>query len=109
MKKVLPYAVAAILLGAVTMLVPVMVLESICYDALTYANGERRPPSWCCPAEASRASNIPFEGGDGGETDTYGLTLATSPLSNILSAGLMLVPSFLVALGVFIYMKKRVF
>jgi len=108
MKKVLPYAVAAILLGAVTMLVPVMVLESICYDALTYGIGEGTP-RWVCPAEASKASNIPTdqETLDGGET--YRLTLITSPLSNILYAGLMLVPSFLVALGVFIYMKKRVF
>jgi len=91
MKKVLPYAVAAILLGAVTMLVPVMVLESICYDALTYGNGE-----------VAAARGKTFEA-----LNTLGLE--TSPLSNILSAGLMLVPSFLVALGVFIYMKKRVF
>jgi hypothetical protein len=109
MKKVLSYAVAAILLGTVTMLVPVKMLESICYDALTYGNGEVVPSRWCCPAEASEASNIPSEQGtlDGGEIHRF--TLETSPLSKILYAGFMLVPSFLVALGVFIYTKKRVF
>lgn len=106
MKKALSYAVAAILLGTVTMLVPVKMLESICYDALTYGNGERRPPSWCCPSQADKAeAMLSARALDTGET----LGLAASPLSNILYAGLMLVPSFLVALGVFIYMKKRVF
>ena len=104
MKKVLSYAVAAILLGTVTMLVTVKMLESICYDALTYGNGEV-DPRWC-PSEASKArAMVPARTFDTVNT----LRLETSSLSNILSAGLMLVPSFLVALGVFIYMKKRVF
>ena len=105
MKKILPYAAAAILLGTVTMLVPAMLLRpNYYYGQLASGYGKVVPDR--CP-EAYKAYRIPMEGGtlDGGET--FGLT--RSPLSNILSAGLMLIPSFLLALGVSLYLKKRVF
>ncbi|NIR87798.1 hypothetical protein GWO13_09695 [Candidatus Bathyarchaeota archaeon] len=100
MKKIISYAMAAILLGTVTMLVPAMFLEYVCYDPLAFGYGEAA--SRCVPSQANKAV--------GGETwdrrEAIGLT--ASPLSNILPAGLMLIPSFLLALGVSLYLKKRI-
>jgi len=92
MKKILSYAVAAILLGTVTMLAPVMLLKSNYYGARAMFAGHARPPS------------LDAETLDRGEA----LGRAISP-SNLLSAGLMLIPSFLLALGVSLYLKKRIF
>ena len=102
MRKILSYAVAAILLGTVTILVPAMLLESIFYDPLASSYGEFVPR--CLPSQANKAA----EGYSWDEyVETFGLT--ESPLINLLPAGFMLIPSFLLALGVSLYLKKRVF
>ncbi len=99
MKKILSYAVAAILLGTVTMLVPAMLLESIYYGRLANGYGYGEVAFMRCQSEAEKAVVL-----DGGEA--FGI--ARFP-SNLLSAGLMLIPSFLLALGVSLYLKKRIF
>ncbi len=105
MKKTLYYAVAAILLGTVTMFAPAMLLRSIYYDRLGPHFGEIDSKS-CM--EAGRAPQS-FWTDDGAKLDRgEALERVISP-SNLRSAGLMLVPSFLLALGVAIYLKKRIF
>jgi hypothetical protein len=99
MKKALAYAVTAILLGTVTMIAPLMLLTP--GDIRLFASGDgEKAPTYCPPVETL----------DGGNTlDERGfLGRATSP-SNISSAGLMLIPSFLIALGAFLYFKIRIF
>ena len=102
MKKILSYAVAAILLGTVTMLAPTMLLGSIYYDPLATGYGKVVPR---CPASFETNKGVGDYSLD--TKESFGLTI--SPLSNILSAGLMLVPSFLLALSVYLYLRKRVF
>jgi len=102
MRKVLSYAAAAILLGTVTMLAPLMLLESSYYGQLAL-RAQRAPSMYC--SEAEKAHGI-----DNGETwDLREFGLTKPPLLNLFSAGLMLIPSFLLALGVSLYMKKRIF
>ena len=98
MKKVLLYVVTAILLGTVTMVAPLMILKPTYYELIT-----------------SREKNVPtgstdflntLDGGEGTFEKGGVLERAVSP-SNLSSAGLMLIPSFLIALGVSLYLKKR--
>jgi hypothetical protein len=105
MKKILSYAVAAILLGTVTMLVPTMLFESYSYGQVTFGYEGNVPMP--CPSEAYKRKAVPLDGGEWDEGEALGLT--RSPLSNILPAGLLLIPSFLLALGVSLYLKKRMF
>jgi len=92
MKKVLLYVATAILLGTVTMLAPVMLLRSDRYDHVAFVG-----------RSASKHFSTETQALDREE----GLGRAVSP-PNILSAGLMLIPSFLLALGVSLYLKKRI-
>ncbi|UCE16547.1 MAG: hypothetical protein JSV12_02750 [Candidatus Bathyarchaeota archaeon] len=92
MKKVLLYVATAILLGTVTMLAPVMLLKSDRYDQMVLVG--RSAKHFVIPETKAL---------DRGE----GLGRAVSP-PNILSAGLILIPSFLLAFGVSLYLKKRV-
>ncbi len=103
MKKTLSYAIAAILLGTVTMLVPMALLGSIYYDSPAFGD-ERISSVRCLPA--NKALEIDDEA-RWGFIQKFGLS--KSPLSNILPIGLMLIPSFLLALGVSLYLKKRIF
>jgi len=105
MKKTLYYAVAAILLGTVTMFVPAMLLRSIYYDRVGLHFGEIDSEN-CMEAARSPPSLWTDDGAklDRGEA----LERVVSP-SNLRSAGSMLVPSFLLALGVSLYLKKRIF
>ena len=105
MRKILSYAVAAILLGTVTMLVPAMLFESYSYGQVTFGYEGNVPMR--CLSEAYKENAVPLDGGTWDEGETLGLT--KSPWSNILPAGLMLVPSFLLAMGISLYLKKRVF
>jgi len=99
MKKALAYAITAILLGTVTMFAPLMLIAPGDIQFLASGDGEKAP-NYCPPVETSDAGNTFDEGGS--------LRRAISP-SNISSAGLMLIPSFLIGLGAFLYFKKRMF
>jgi hypothetical protein len=95
-KKALLYVMTAILLGTATMVAPLTLLKPSYYGLLT----------------SSCVKNISaiFEALGGGERmyeHRGALERAVGP-SNLSSAGLMLVPSFLVALGVSLYLKKRI-
>lgn len=94
MKRALAYGTTAILLGAVMMLTPWMLVKQDSYDFLD-SGGE----------EAVRCFS-----GKGEETFSgkEALERMTS-LPNLSFAGLMLIPSFLIALGAFLYLKKRMF
>jgi len=98
MKKVLLYVATAILLGTVTMVAPLWLLKPNYYNLIT-SSGAR------APSDSHKFLNAL----DGGEETVQqeALKRAVSP-SNLSSAGLMLIPSFLLALGVSLYLKKRV-
>jgi hypothetical protein len=91
MKKALLYGLTAILLGTVTMVAPLMLLKPTYYELITSRGGEN--------AKSSPAFLEALDEGEG----TYGEVGALS------SAGLMLIPGFLLALGVSLYLKKRMF
>jgi hypothetical protein len=91
MKKALLYAVTAVLLGTVTMIAPLMLLKPSYYKARIEGSSEF--------LEALDNGEETFEGGP--------FKRAVSP-SNLLSAALILIPSFLIALGVALYLKKRI-
>ena len=111
MKKALLYVATAILLGIVTMVAPLMLLKPAYYgliDELITSRDEnvtKLTPALIEAIGEGEFSATPdevvktFEEGDA-------LERAVSP-SNLSSAGLMLIPSFLLALGVFLYLKKR--
>ena len=88
MKKTLAYMATAVLLGVTVMLAPLQLLPSMRYPAtgVTFSarSAERRQPADL----------------NGGSTATLQLTL--------LNGGLMLAFSFVFALGVFLYVRKRV-
>jgi len=88
MKKTLAYMATAVLLGVVVMFVPLQLLPSTRYSTTSVLMGERsRVPSF------SETLN-------GASTAALQLTL--------LNGGLMLAFSFVFALGVFLYFRKRV-
>ncbi len=96
MKKALLYVATAIILGTVTMIAPLMLLKPNYYELIT--------------SSGSKNMSTFSEAVDDGE-GTYGergaLGRAVSP-SNLSSVGLILGPSFLFALSVALYLKKRV-
>ena len=100
MKKALLYVATAILLGTVTMVAPLMLLKPTYYEAIT-RGGEN-------VTKGSPAFLEALDGGEGTFEEGGALERVVSP-SNLSSAGLMLVPSFLLALGVSLYLKKRMF
>jgi len=87
---------AAILLGAPTMVAPLILLKPSYYELLT-SPGVKNTSAFL---EA-------LDEGEGTYDEGGALERALSP-SNLSSAGLMLVPSFLLALGVSILLKKRI-
>ena len=95
MKKALPYAATAILLGTVMMLAPLMLIGPS--DIQMFASGDgENIPKYCAQIRGETL----------GEGDA--LERVAFP-SNLTSAGLMLIPSFILALGVSLYLKKRMF
>jgi hypothetical protein len=88
MKKTLAYMATAVLLGVVVMFVPLQLLPSARYSTNSVLMGGR--------------SRVPpfSETLNGGSAAAFQLTL--------LNGGLMLAFSFVFALGVFLYVKKRV-
>ncbi len=127
MNKIMLYVGLAILLGTVTMVAPLAVLEPC--DTIPDGNLSVEPPE----AEASEQERSPenrgtFESNDmltspavpaepsttkPSELDPQKPELCdaslsgTDAFSGLSSIGLMVVPSFLVALGAFVYLKKR--
>jgi len=88
MKKTLAYMATAVLLGVVVMFVPLQLLSTARYPAGSVLVGER-----------SRAPQF-SETLNGASTAALQLTL--------LNGGLMLAFSFVFALGVFLYVRKRI-
>jgi len=88
MKKTLAYMATAVLLGVVVMFAPLQLLPSIGYPAtgetFSAQTADRRQPADL----------------NGGSTAALQLTL--------LNGGLMLAFSFFFALGVFLYVRKRI-
>ena len=100
MKKVLLYVATAILLGTVTMVAPLWLLKPSYYNLMVTSRGRENVP----PGSLEFFKTLD----EGEETFEQGaLKIAVSP-SNLLSTGLMLIPSFLLALGVSLYLKKRI-
>ena len=114
--KILVYTVIAILLGSVTMVVPLALLgPSNLIPDDKYINNESGEETF--ERNDVLSSHEP-SAEQSGDTETYDIspteaaksesTLGeTGVVSDLSSIGLMAVPSFLVALGVFVYLKKR--
>jgi len=102
MKKILLYVATAILLGIVTMVAPLMLLKPSYYELITSRDEKN------LVRKGSPAFLRTLDGGEGTFEEGGALERALSP-SNLSSAGLMLLPSFLLALGVSLYLKKRMF
>lgn len=115
MNKFLAYSVIAILLGSVIMVVPLAVLgpDNLVPDDKQYnvlsageENSERNNP----PPDSQSLTGQP-NGTDNYDNSSRGFNheteVALGAASGLSSMGLMIVPGFLVALGVFVYLKKR--
>ncbi len=135
MNKILPYIMIAILLGTVTMVVPYALLGPSDYTSPTEESTLIQPsttePPAPEPTEPEKLDNQERAYTEGGDLEN-GDTLAPVPegsiepqeaepsglaateadlilesLSALSPIGLMTIPSFLIALGAFIYLKKR--
>jgi hypothetical protein len=113
MNRIIAYTVIAILLGSVTMVVPLALLgpsnlipDKNYTDTVPEAGGETPERNGVLTAPEASAEQL-----DG--TATYDLSTSESTwgeadvASSLSSIGLITVPSFLVALGVFVYLRKR--
>jgi len=89
MKKNLAYMATAVLLGVIVMLAPLQLLPSTRYPESILLMGTR-----------SADERQQFETLNGGSTAALQL--------NLLNGGLMLVFSFVLALGVFLYVRKQI-
>jgi hypothetical protein len=96
MKKALAYAVIAILLGTLTIVVPLLVLKPSYYEWLT---------SHSAKDMSAFLEAVDEDEGTYDERGAFGRAASPSTLSSV---GLMLIPSFLLALGISLYLKKRV-
>jgi len=124
MNKIMLYIGLAILLGTVTMVVPLAVLgpngltpvikfsgepnnqERAYEDGGMLENGNFSTEGWTTP-EPATGSSEPAAAPDF-STKEAELTVKTAENPSDLSPiGLMTLPSFLVALGVFVYLRKR--
>ena len=110
MKKILAFTVTSILLGVVTMVAPLMLLKPSYYGLITSSDREnlqRFSPEFYEALDGS-AELPPETLGEGDATfgEATALERAVS-LQNLASTGLILAPSFLLALGVFLYFRKR--
>ena len=115
MNKTVVYTVIAILLGTVTMVAPLALLGPNEIDPAKYStigasdnatasqellDSTRGNENFSSPAPSSNTS------GNGSQpNETYLLTAET--VSSLSQVGLLILPSFLVALGVFVYFRKR--
>lgn len=97
MNKALAYALAAVLVGIATMLAPLMLVAPGEIPLSTYGDG-KEALKYCPDVEASDVE-ITFD-------RRAFLARATNPYV-LRSAGLIVIPSFLTALGGFLYLKRR--
>ncbi|MFC1487427.1 hypothetical protein ACFLRN_07075 [Thermoproteota archaeon] len=130
MNKILVYSVLAILLGTVTMFVPLYVLEQrgtipegtyildvpdsepsqedrgIETGGSFEANDMLHGPETPAPEPTPEPEPAPVESSnpDSEELEVWSTIFSSDSSSSI---GLMIVPSFLIALGAFVYLKKR--
>jgi hypothetical protein len=118
LNKALVYTVIAVLLGSVTMVVPLALLGP---DNLIPADNYLKtvPESdeetidrngWLASSNESAEQSADTESYDASAIEPAAAdsnSRETSLVSNLSSIGLITVPSFLVALGVFVYLKKR--
>jgi hypothetical protein len=130
MNKILVYTFLAILLGTVTMVSPLVLIEPPEQQMLTTAdNSDARlspqkdtlgtedmqtapelpepaptAPDLSAPAPESASPEEP----DAENAGIYSISTNAEILSGLSSIGLMIFPSFLIAVGVFVYLKKRV-
>ena len=118
MNKILVYTFIAILLGTVTMLVPLAVLEPSSpllanddsVSALDSGGDKLDRDGMLTDSEFSDTTPVPSDSSGISPQEpelldsTFNEIGASSGLSSI---GLMIVPSFLIALGAFVYLKKR--
>ena len=118
MNKILVYTVIAILLGSVTMVVPLALLgpsnlipDDNYLDTVPESGGETLERNGVLTSPEASAEQL-------GDTSSYDISpkesaacestlRETDVASNLSSIGLITVSSFLVALGVFVYLKKR--
>jgi hypothetical protein len=120
MNKILVYTVIAIMLGTVTMLAPLALLDSsdpnfATVPAATESVDQNRTfeDSQTLGGENLSAENWtdhvkPSESEQFDSSSQYTVTVKTGEDASDLSpVGLMVVPSFLVALGVFVLLRKR--
>ena len=116
--KVLVYTVIAILLGSVTMVVPLALLgPSNLIPDNNYPNTDpesseetlaRNGVLSSSEASAEQSGGTETYDGSSKEVSACDSSLkGTGVASDLSSIGLITVPSFLVALGVFVYLKKR--
>ena len=129
MNKILAYIAVAILLGTVTMVAPLALLEP--EASITDKDYTPTVPEAVEPSDQQRASenggtlesgdfstetwtkpepapSVPIEPSEPSPQEPE-LTVKTAENTSDLSPiGLMTIPSFLVALGVFVYIRKRI-
>ncbi len=117
MNKILPYVLVAILLGTVTMVVPYVLLRSSDYTSLTDGAELIQPSTAESTAETEQGRAF----SEGTDVESSPLFPADKPpaevpkaeatliesLSNLSPIVLITMPSFLIALGAFVYLKKR--
>ncbi|MCJ7613266.1 hypothetical protein MUO71_00670 [Candidatus Bathyarchaeota archaeon] len=114
MNKIVVYTVVAILLGTVTMVAPLALLgpdDSIPAGQYTIKTTDTGDDN----QNRSIEGGGPFDSTDmwlrpevpDQPLEPAATELATGNASGLTSIGLMTVPSFLVALGVFVYLRKR--
>ena len=108
MNKIMLYIGLAILLGTATMVVPLALLGP--YDSIPENKDDPEVDGGTLERNYMLASpEVPVEPSAPESSDTVPeATLSkTDVASNLSSIGLMIVPSFLIALGIFVYLKKR--
>jgi hypothetical protein len=130
MNKILVYTFLAILLGTVTMIAPLVLLEPPEQQMLTTADNsdarlspqkdtlgaEDMQTAPELPEPAPTAPDFSTQTPESATPEepnpenagTYSISTNAEILSGLSSIGLMIVPSFLIAVGVFVYLKKRV-
>jgi len=118
MNKILPYVLVAILLGTMTMVVPYILLRSGDYISLTDGAELIQPSTAETTAETEQGRAF-SEGTDvessplfpadkpPAEVPKAEATVIARALSNLSPIVLITMPSFLIALCAFVYLKKR--
>ena len=118
MNKIFTYTVIAILLGAIIMVTPLALLKPSGHTIAGEDSGTNGEPDaealegddrFASPKEPSASlddQEIPESSPE--EPSAYETLGNEESVASILSSiGLMIIPSFLIGLGVFVYLKKR--